>query len=56
MTDMALATYELGDGLPRICVIVNYENAAHGFGGPFASEESPVPRSLEHELELGSVP
>ena len=32
MAGVALATDELGDGLPRICVIVNYENAAHGFG------------------------
>ena len=56
MAGVALATDELGDGLPRICVIVNYENPAHGFGGPSASDESPVPRSLEHELGVGSVP
>jgi hypothetical protein len=30
MAGVALATDEFGDGLPRICVIVNYENAAHG--------------------------
>ena len=45
MAGVALSTNELGNRLPRICVIVNYEYAAHGFGGPFASDENPVPRS-----------